>query len=267
CKSVNIELGLALDTSSSAPPGQFNKAKEFLQQLVQVFDISPEKTRVSLVTYGQEINMDDVFGLKTYKSTNQIVAAIRNVSQNTGPESLTARAISYLHYQQLSKTLARRKTRKVGLIITDRKLHSYLATSMEAFKATTDGIELMAIGVGSKISLKEVTSMSGRKPRRAWWVENFPMLVTKMDPLMWQICRGSSKPAPKPKPKPKPTPEPTPEPTPKPTPEPTPEPTTEPTPEPTRTDHRTNARTDHRTDARTDHRTDARTDYRTDANN
>ncbi|GFR94631.1 collagen alpha-1(XII) chain [Elysia marginata] len=193
CGHVNIELGLVLDTTGSIQATVFEKAKEFLQELVQEFRISPNETRVAFLPYGPGVYREEAFNLTTHKTKAEVVAAIANVTHKMEERTDTAEAMIYMRKYQLAKTLSRSDTKRVALVITDGKSQEYGETITASTLARADGIHVIAVGVGADVNDVELHTIAGNQSNSSFHVDNFPMLVTLMKPLMKQICNGTLK--------------------------------------------------------------------------
>lgn len=56
-----IDLAIILDASASIDEDNFNLAKDFAKRLLKRFTISPDNSRVSIVSYSQHINIQSRF--------------------------------------------------------------------------------------------------------------------------------------------------------------------------------------------------------------
>ena len=78
-----IDLAIILDASASIDEDTFNLAKVFAKTLLRRFTISPDNSRVSIVSYSQKINVQSRF------SDDQDERKLDEVLRNTSYEGLT----------------------------------------------------------------------------------------------------------------------------------------------------------------------------------
>uniref|UniRef100_A0A671MT59 Matrilin 3a n=1 Tax=Sinocyclocheilus anshuiensis TaxID=1608454 RepID=A0A671MT59_9TELE len=122
CRSRPLDLVFIIDSSRSVRPGEFEKVKIFLADLVDTLDVGPDATRVAVVNYASTKAMDEAF---TEKS------GARPKSKNIS---------------------------KVAIIVTDGRPQDQVEEVSAAARAS--GIEIYAVGVdrADKQSLKLMAS-------------------------------------------------------------------------------------------------------------
>jgi uncharacterized protein YegL len=141
CTGLPIDLAFAVDASGSVSQGDYERALDFVMQIVGGLNTIHNNTaQISLVQYGS--------GIHTVFTDEQDSFRIQNILDNVGKDdggTNTAAAIDDLK----SRVLTRMGSRKVMLVITDGASNDYTATVRAASQAKNSGIMMIAIGVGS----------------------------------------------------------------------------------------------------------------------
>ena len=93
-----IDLAIILDASASMDEDNFNLAKDFAKRLKR-FTISPDNSRVSIVSYSQHTNIQSRF------SDDQNESKLEDVLRNTfyeGSSTATGRSIEVVNFEVFS---------------------------------------------------------------------------------------------------------------------------------------------------------------------
>ncbi|CAL1534245.1 unnamed protein product [Lymnaea stagnalis] len=184
-----LELGIVLDSSSSIHIDEFYKAKRFLREYIDTFDISPNAVRVSLVTYGRGVHDQDAFFLSSYTDKSALLDAIEQVPHRATDYTSTGAAIRFMREKQLNDASVRQGVSKVSVVITDGNSQEPEVTKDEAERAQGEGITLFAIGVGHRISKEELENIAGDNSRVVP-VDSFDTLSTITKWLSKETCVG-----------------------------------------------------------------------------
>ena len=94
-----IDLAIILDASASIHEDTFNLAKCFAKTLLRRFTISPDSTRVSIVSYSQKINVQSRF------SDDQDERKLEDILSNTFYEALstsTGKTLQVVNFEVFS---------------------------------------------------------------------------------------------------------------------------------------------------------------------
>uniref|UniRef100_H3A9H4 VWFA domain-containing protein n=1 Tax=Latimeria chalumnae TaxID=7897 RepID=H3A9H4_LATCH len=164
CKNVHYDLVFILDTSSSVGKEDFEKVRQWVANLVETFDIGPEKTRVGVVRYSDRPTTE--FDLGRYQTLEEIKGAARNIKYYGGNTN-TGDAISYITKYSFSEEAGGRPAiqtiKKVAILLTDGRSQDYvLEPATAAHKA---GIRIFAVGIGE--ALKEELDEIASEPKSA----------------------------------------------------------------------------------------------------
>ncbi|XP_071327394.1 matrilin-3-like isoform X6 [Trachinotus anak] len=146
CRNRPIDLVFIIDSSRSVRPVEFEKAKEFLQDMVDSLEIGSDATRVGLVNYASTVQIE--FLLKTYFdkfSLKQALARVEPLASGT----MTGMAIKTAMEKAFTAEAGARVTSvniaKVAIIVTDGRPQDKVEEVSAAARAS--GIEIYAVGV------------------------------------------------------------------------------------------------------------------------
>eukprot|EP00064_Thunnus_orientalis_P000105 superscaffoldBa00000005_g105 len=164
CKNVHYDLAFILDTSSSVGKENFEKIRQWVANLVESFDVAPDKTRVAVVRYSDTTTTE--FNLGKHRTLEDVKRAARNI-RYLGGNTMTGDAISYTTTNIFTERNGARPIAKgiqrVAILLTDGRSQDYvLEPSKDAAKA---GIRMFAVGIGE--ALKEELEEIAAEPKNA----------------------------------------------------------------------------------------------------
>lgn len=164
CKNVHYDLVFILDASSSVGKEDFEKVRQWVSNLVETFEIGPDKTRVGVVRYSDRPTTE--FDLGKYKTREEIKEAARKIKYYGGNTN-TGDALRYINTYSFSKEaggrLSDRTVKKVAILLTDGRSQDYVLDAAAA--AHQAGIRIFAVGVGE--ALKEELDEIASEPKSA----------------------------------------------------------------------------------------------------
>uniref|UniRef100_A0A8C4U0L5 VWFA domain-containing protein n=1 Tax=Falco tinnunculus TaxID=100819 RepID=A0A8C4U0L5_FALTI len=164
CKNVHYDLVFILDASSSVGKEDFEKVRQWVSNLVETFEIGPDKTRVGVVRYSDSPTTE--FDLGKYKTREEIKEAARKIKYYGGNTN-TGDALRYINTYSFSKEAGGRLSdptvKKVAILLTDGRSQDYVLDPATA--AHQAGIRIFAVGVGE--ALKEELDEIASEPKSA----------------------------------------------------------------------------------------------------
>ncbi|MEQ2279771.1 hypothetical protein AMECASPLE_012781, partial [Ameca splendens] len=164
CKNVHYDLAFILDTSSSVGKENFEKIRQWVANLVESFDVAPDKTRVAVVRYSDRPTTE--FTLDRYRTLEDVKQAARNM-RYLGGNTMTGDAISYttnnIFMEQNGARPPARGIQKVAILLTDGRSQDYVLEPSKA--AAKAGIRMFAVGIGE--ALKEELEEIAAEPKNA----------------------------------------------------------------------------------------------------
>lgn len=191
CKNVHYDLAFIIDTSSSVGKENFEKIRQWVANLVESFDIAPDKTRVAVVRYSDKPTTE--FTLGRYRTLEDVKQAARNI-RYLGGNTMTGDAISYTTDNIFTESSGARPLargiQKVAILLTDGRSQDYvLEPSRLAAKA---GIRMFAVGIGE--ALKEELEEIAAEPKNAhvFHVTDFNAIDKIRGRLRRRLCESKS---------------------------------------------------------------------------
>lgn len=191
CKNVQYDLAFILDTSSSVGKDNFEKIRKWVSDLVDSFDVAPDKTRVAVVRYSDRPTIE--FKLDRYRTLKDVKDAARRIVYRGG-NTMTGDAISYTTKNIFTESAGARPlsrdTKRVAILLTDGRSQDYvLEPSREASKA---GIRMFAVGIGEalKVELEEIAAEP--KSSHVFQVADFNAIDSIRGRLRKSLCESES---------------------------------------------------------------------------
>ncbi|XP_010188502.1 PREDICTED: collagen alpha-1(XXII) chain-like, partial [Mesitornis unicolor] len=164
CKNVHYDLVFILDASSSVGKEDFEKVRQWVSNLVETFEIGPDKTRVGVVRYSDHPTTE--FDLGRYKTREEIKEAARKIKYYGGNTN-TGDALRYINtysfFKEAGGRLSDRTVKKVAILLTDGRSQDHVLDPATA--AHQAGIRIFAVGVGE--ALKEELDEIASEPKSA----------------------------------------------------------------------------------------------------
>ncbi|KAM4600973.1 uncharacterized protein ACJ7VT_020836 [Polymixia lowei] len=146
CRSRPLDLVFIIDSSRSVRPGEFEKVKIFLADMVDTLDVGPDATRVAVVNYASTVKIE--FLLKDHLNKPDMKRAISRI-EPLAAGTMTGLAIKTAMneaFTELSGARPRsKKISKVAIIVTDGRPQDQVEEVSAAARAS--GIEIYAVGV------------------------------------------------------------------------------------------------------------------------
>ncbi|KAJ8287543.1 hypothetical protein COCON_G00002020 [Conger conger] len=146
CKSRPLDLVFIIDSSRSVRPGEFEKVKVFLSDMVDTLDIGPDATRVAVVNYASTVKIE--FLLRTYLSKVELKRALARVeplSAGTMTGLAIRTAVDEAFTEESGARTQDKNISKVAIIVTDGRPQDKVEEVSAAARAA--GIEIYAVGV------------------------------------------------------------------------------------------------------------------------
>lgn len=141
-----------LDSSNSIWAPNFRRQVEFVQSVVQEFQISDKHIKVGLVTFSQRPYLE--LSLRQSTSQNRVRKTLKHIEQNGGLVTYASKALEFMRKVCFNQRMgARQNVTKIGIIISDGQSNDPIATAYQANKAKSEGVHLFAIGVGEHIDM------------------------------------------------------------------------------------------------------------------
>lgn len=196
CGNKPADVVFLLDSSNSIWGPHFRTQLQFVKDVVSMFQVDVNHTRIGIVTYGSRVRRE--FYLNEFLTKPGVLSAIDRIRQMQGYATHTHRAIKFMRQTMFTTEKgARADVAKIGIILTDGQSSNMLLTVWEASKAKKDNVNIFAIGIGSKINTRELRLMASRPTHEHFFkVTDFHALQNIKDMLAVRTCRVTIKPTP-----------------------------------------------------------------------
>lgn len=190
CGNKPADVVFLLDSSNSIWGPHFRTQLQFVKDVVSMFQVDVNHTRIGIVTYGSRVRRE--FYLNEFLTKPGVLSAIDRIRQMQGYATHTPRAIKFMRQTMFTTEKgARADVAKIGIILTDGQSSNMLLTVWEASKAKKDNVNIFAIGIGSKINTRELRLMASRPTHEHFFkVTDFHALQNIKDMLAVRTCRG-----------------------------------------------------------------------------
>ncbi|XP_071117256.1 matrilin-4-like [Haliotis cracherodii] len=190
CGGKPAEFFFLLDTSSSIWEPDFKTQLKFVTDVVDMFDIGPNNTRVGVATFSSYYYPQ--FGLDRYEDKEQLKQAILRIPY-MGGNTLTGTAIRYMREKAFAPQIVREGIDKIAIVLTDGKSRNPPKTESEAMKTKMEGINIFAVGIGDRFDYKELT-LIGSEPSESFVFEvaSYGALESIMGKLALGACEANT---------------------------------------------------------------------------
>lgn len=190
CGNNPADVVFLLDSSNSIWGPHFRAQLQFVKDVVSMFQVDVNQTRIGIVTYGSSVRRE--FYLNEFPTKQGVLSAIDRIRQMQGYATHTHSAIKFMRQTMFATEKgARDDVARVGIILTDGQSSNMLLTVWEASRAKKDNVNIFAIGIGSKINTRELRLMASRPSHEHFFkVTDFNALQNIKDMLAVRTCRG-----------------------------------------------------------------------------
>lgn len=173
-----------MDGSDSISDHDWSQQKNFVANLINNLEISPSAMHASVIVFSTLIG--DIIDLTPFKPKQVLLYMARVLSQ---PKVGTNTAKGINKVRELLRTQGRKHAPKIAVVITDGRSVSPKATVAEASLAKSEGITVIAVGVGTQIFTEELSQMA-TSPQKHFEVSDFSALQQIVVELRNLICQG-----------------------------------------------------------------------------
>jgi hypothetical protein len=165
-----------MDSSGSIGVDDYNKEKEFVKELANIFDISQGQARSSVIIYDDDPKL--IFGFEDRLDNRNVSAAIEGLEYLKG----RTRIDKALAVAEKVFTNARPTVPRIAFILTDGKqTEDFDAKPLDvASKPLKDlGVKMYVIGIGAHVDIQELNLLAER-PQDVFTVDSFDDLLRRL---------------------------------------------------------------------------------------
>ncbi|CAM2105654.1 unnamed protein product [Caretta caretta] len=177
------DIYVLIDGSTSIHPNDFGDIKNFLKEMVKMFNIGPNKVRFGAVQYSHVKRLE--FELNEYNKTNDLETAIDNIRQIDG-NTYIGEALTFM--QPLFKKAREQRAGRVPchlIVLTDGESHDSVKEPAESLR--NEKVNIYAIGVkdANEGQLHEIAGSESR----TFFVQEFDSLKNIKNEIV-QVIRS-----------------------------------------------------------------------------
>lgn len=188
CGGKPAELFFLMDSSSSIWSVDFKKQLNFVSDVIDIFDIGPNKTRVGVSSFSYRYHEN--IELDTYDTKEQIQAAVKTIPQYLGG-TYTYDALDGVRTRGLNKNIVRPGVTRILIVLTDGESYNAEKTKIAAAKLKEDGITVFAVGIGGQTDQSELAAIASEpKDKYMYQVGNYELLTTIKENLAMTACEA-----------------------------------------------------------------------------
>ena len=177
--NLAIDIGFVLDASGRRGLYNFKRIKQFVALVSRSFSISRSRARVGVIVYGSTARME--FGLNSYTNSRNLNRAIKRLRYTRGSRK-TGKALRIV----VGGLFRRSRKKRVLILVTNGQ--SYDNVKIPSFQIHQAGIEVFAVGVGTRVRNSELSTIA-TDPRHIYMV-NFKTLNGIARSIVRKACRG-----------------------------------------------------------------------------
>lgn len=166
----------------------YHKQLQFVTDVVDMFDVGQEKTRVGLLTFSDDAYPQ--FSLTSFNSKPALQDAIMNVTY-TGGNTFTDLALKFMRETAFRPSNDRPDAVRIGIILTDGLSHDTKATLRQA-ALTRRNINLFVIGIGPQVDTQELDAIASEPMEEyRFTIDDFDALQSIKKKLAIKACAGT----------------------------------------------------------------------------
>ena len=178
-----------VDSSSGVRPQDYNREKTFVKSLAQLLNVSPDKSRAALITYGSYA--EDVFGFDDYQTIAAFEALVDG-ARAIGGSRRTDRALEFAGGLVQA---ARSTVPRIVIILTAGKQSS--ASGVKPLdipaKALRDiGGRLFVVAIGAEPDVDKLVAAT-ESPADVFSLSSFGDLAPKPVPIAGHVAKQFGK--------------------------------------------------------------------------
>ena len=143
-----------MDESGSVNSSNFEKMKQLAIDITDSFEIGPDRTRVSWISFATFARV--VFNLTAYSTKETLHNAIRGIAYGGGYTAI-GRGLETLHTEGFDGGRDSFDTPEVAIVVTDGRTNRGISTSIAAANLHRErNVNVFAVGVGTGVNTTEL---------------------------------------------------------------------------------------------------------------
>ncbi|XP_046547062.1 cartilage matrix protein-like [Haliotis rubra] len=182
------DITFILDRSGSIHANDWIKMNEFIQKLVGKFDVSPNASRIGMMTFNNQLN--ELIHFKDFSDKKSLLNEINFKLSKLYTTGSTMTHLALEKALQWYKHSSRSDAIKVVVIFTDGGSDSKFETLASALELQRNNVTVFVVGIGHEVDLQEQMILaSDPDSQHMLNVQNFDGLLLYMEYLAAIRCR------------------------------------------------------------------------------
>lgn len=161
--------------------------RDFVANLIDTLNISPSTINVGFTVYSSDIEHHTP--LTPFRPKIVLKAMAKSVQRPTGIATNTARGIAKIRETFRAQPRERANAPKIMIVITDGSSENPAETIDQARIAKSEGIRIIAVGVGNNIFEEELLQIASNQ-QKYYKTPNFNTLKNIESDIRQMICSG-----------------------------------------------------------------------------
>ncbi|XP_020926996.1 collagen alpha-5(VI) chain isoform X4 [Sus scrofa] len=177
-----VDIYFLIDGSGSIRSDHFEQIKKFMLEVIENFDIGPDKVRVGAVQYSD--TREKEFDITDYTTDETLRKAISNIRQ-LGGGTYTGEALDFI--LQIIKKGREQRINKVPcylIVLTDGMSMDDVLEPAEKLRAENIAVHAIGIGEANRTQLQQIAG----KEERVSFGQNFDSLKNIKNEVLHSIC-------------------------------------------------------------------------------
>jgi len=191
CAEKAVDVIFVLDGSSSVGPKNFTVAQNFINGIVDKFNVSPEGVKIALLQYSTSPRIE--FNLNDHKTKGAVKQAVKDVQWILG-DTHTALALRETHNSIVAPALSQSEDRsRFVIVITDGDPQDFKKVPKAVSKLTAKNVKIFAIGVGdATVTELKKLAFTGEKSntKDVFYADDYQSAKKFTDTLVNLICKN-----------------------------------------------------------------------------
>ena len=188
CGGKPADIYFMVDASSSIMEHNFRKILNFIKDVIDLFEIGPDRTRTGVVLFSDGIN--PLIQLNNTFTRSELKRKITDAPYLEGG-TRTGSTLQYIRKRGFSREQARRHVAHIAIILTDGQSEDTQETMREAKLAHKQGIYLFVIGIGDQIDRQELRAIASDPVEDFMFeIDHFDALSSLKSILAIETCNG-----------------------------------------------------------------------------
>merc|ERR1712066_442836 len=191
CAEKAVDVIFVLDGSSSVGPKNFTVAQNFINGIVDKFNVSPQGVKIGLLQYSTSPRIE--FNLNDHKTKKAVKAAVKNIDWILG-DTHTALALRETHNSMVAPAYSAQKNRsRFVIVITDGDPQDFKQVPAAVKQLASAQVKIFAVGVGDATvpELKKLGHTGNKSDDKDFfYADDYESAKSFTDTLVKLVCKN-----------------------------------------------------------------------------